>query len=448
MFGLKHIKTFQLKTSACGIGLLHSPHDTMSSWSLRPLRSLLRPINSMTLEAHFRTLARCAQDKSSLSPLPPVLCDTFLKWSRRTAAGSYWGGSKVRPTEWNKAVSEAEKIVGYSTSFLSLRCLLSDEMSNVAMHMKKLVGTGHPLLKTARKLFYNDQHSMQTRGLLVLLISKAAGQSPEESKFGEIMTSGIYPSQRTLAEITEMIHTAGLIHKGLVNVETESLSGDALKDMELGNKMAVLSGDFLLANASTGLAALNNTKVVELISSAIGDMAKAEFTKFRDRNGNCILPADGASIGDWQKQTYLSSGSLIAKSCQAALLLADHPKPLQDHVFEFGKQIAFAHKVNQELQPIISSHDDGNFDLTITSLPAILYIKDYCQDDHAQIHLTGEPVSTKKLLEILRPNKAVILESRHLCNEFGQKALKSLSFFENSEAKDALKNIVKAVTTV
>ena len=68
---------------------------------------------------------------------------------RRT---SVWGSSS-RVTDWNRAVSEAEKIVGYSTSFLNLRCLLSDELSNVAMQMRKLVGTGHPLLKTARHLF-------------------------------------------------------------------------------------------------------------------------------------------------------------------------------------------------------------------------------------------------------------------------------------------------------
>ena len=32
-------------------------------------------------------------------------------------------------------------------------------------------------------------------------------------------------------------------------------------DMEFGNKMAVLSGDFLLASACTGLAELGNTEV-------------------------------------------------------------------------------------------------------------------------------------------------------------------------------------------
>lgn len=52
--------------------------------------------------------------------------------------------------DWNRAVSEAEKIVGYPTSFLSLRWLLSDEIANVAMHLRKLVGSNHPLLKTAK----------------------------------------------------------------------------------------------------------------------------------------------------------------------------------------------------------------------------------------------------------------------------------------------------------
>jgi decaprenyl-diphosphate synthase subunit 2 len=52
--------------------------------------------------------------------------------------------------DWNRAVSEAEKIVGYPTSFLTLRWLLSDEIANVALNLRKLVGSNHPLLKTAK----------------------------------------------------------------------------------------------------------------------------------------------------------------------------------------------------------------------------------------------------------------------------------------------------------
>lgn len=59
--------------------------------------------------------------------------------------------TKVDPkNEWNRALSEAEKIVGYQTSFMSLRYLLSDEITNLALHMRKLIGSPHPLVGTAK----------------------------------------------------------------------------------------------------------------------------------------------------------------------------------------------------------------------------------------------------------------------------------------------------------
>ena len=96
-------------------------------------------------------------NRSTAQPLPydinTQLCPRPLlrSISDNLSLSSFLSSSKV--SGWNKAVTEAEKIVGYPTSFMSLRCLLSDEFSNVAMHMRKLVGTKHPLLKTAR---YND----------------------------------------------------------------------------------------------------------------------------------------------------------------------------------------------------------------------------------------------------------------------------------------------------
>lgn len=68
-------------------------------------------------------------------------------------------------------------------------------------------------------------------------------------------------SQRSLAEITELIHTALLVHRGIVNLSELQSSDGPLKDMHFGNKIAILSGDFLLANACNGLALLQNTKV-------------------------------------------------------------------------------------------------------------------------------------------------------------------------------------------
>ncbi len=85
-------------------------------------------------------------------------------------------------------------------------------------------------------------------------------------------------------------------------------------------------------------------QVVELVSSAIRDLMCAEFTRFRDKNGYCTLP-EGSTLEDWENQTYLSSGSLLGKSCQSAMILANHSEEVQHRAHHFGTHIAMAHQV-------------------------------------------------------------------------------------------------------
>lgn len=97
---------------------------------------------------NFLKLGRAIKHKSpsiaaSISFRQKELLSTTSAFSTRLAPDH-------KDLRWNKAVSEAEKIVGYPTSFLSLRWLLSDEIANVALHLRKLIGSNHPLLKTAK----------------------------------------------------------------------------------------------------------------------------------------------------------------------------------------------------------------------------------------------------------------------------------------------------------
>ncbi|XP_026647997.1 all trans-polyprenyl-diphosphate synthase PDSS2 isoform X2 [Zonotrichia albicollis] len=273
---------------------------------------------------------------------------------------------------WSQVVSEAEKIVGYPTSFMSLRCLLSDELSNIAMQVRKLVGTKHPLLDTARGFVYDSRNNLQMRGLVVLLISKAAGPSTAELSFQHDMVSGIYSSQRSLAEITELIHTAFLVHRGIVNIgELKSCDGP-LKDMQFGNKMAVLSGDFLLANACTSLAQLQNTKVVELISSAIGDLVQGiYYENSKSSEENCLT--DDIGISRWKEQVFLRHSALLAKSCQAAMELAKHSAEIQDMAFQYGKHMSMSHKLHSDLQPFVKETSNDTMAFSLNSAPAILH---------------------------------------------------------------------------
>ncbi|XP_078698256.1 all trans-polyprenyl-diphosphate synthase PDSS2-like [Branchiostoma floridae x Branchiostoma belcheri] len=370
-------------------------------------------------------------------------------------AVSMW--TSGRKTDWQKALSDAEKVVGYPTSFMSLRYLLSDELSNVAMHLRKLVGTKHPILKTARGFVYDGNNSMQTRGLLVLLVSKAAGpggeweeeeEEEEEESNGRTMVSGIYRSQRSLAEITEMIHTAYLMHRGVVNLEEVTSADGTVGDMSFGNKMAVLSGDFLLANACTGLAQLRNTKVVEIVSSAIADMMEGSFLLEQDNQGVTFLPDKDWRIKDWTNHTFLCSGSLIAKSCQAAMMLAGHRMDVQKKAYNYGKHMALAHRLHADLLPF-SDTSDPNLPFALTSAPLVLHMEHAGRaavtDKITQVSDKSMKVDYKQLrLEIL--SGPAVHAAKELCYDHAQRALASVTVFQESEAKSALENMTRAVT--
>ena len=117
------------------------------------------------------------------------------------------------------------------------------------------------------------------RGLTILLVSKLFNTLRPDTEGKKLDHFGILPEQRALAEIAEIIHSAYVINLGIVNMK-ELHSSDQLpmteEEMYLGNKMAILSGDYLLARACTGLAQLHHNQVSQLSHYTCG-LANIEY---------------------------------------------------------------------------------------------------------------------------------------------------------------------------
>lgn len=82
--------------------------------------------------------------------------------------------------------------------------------------------------------------------------------------------------QQRIAEITEMIHVASLLHDDVID-NAETRRGMKALNSAMGNKIAILAGDFLLARASVSLASLRNTEVIELLSQVIEHLVSGEI---------------------------------------------------------------------------------------------------------------------------------------------------------------------------
>uniref|UniRef100_A0A182XPD7 Decaprenyl-diphosphate synthase subunit 2 n=1 Tax=Anopheles quadriannulatus TaxID=34691 RepID=A0A182XPD7_ANOQN len=319
-----------------------------------------------------------------------LLASVLNRWPKAGWASHYELAPKPVPKhDWSRAVSEAEKIVDYPTSFQSFR-LLGDEISHVALDPRKLADSKHLLMRTAKMLIHKGKHNMQAWGLIVLLLSKALPELVQDK------SAHILQSQRGLAEITEMIATAQLTHQGMVNLQPLDVAGNNLSsDSETiyGNKIALLSGDCLVASACLQLAGQRNQPLNELISSAMRDMTEANFFGERDQQNNplpsCPMYCPGMAAGgrdselegdvcfgdsvintqphslegvmgnperEWALRHILGAGSLLGKSCQGAMMLAEQSEALQRRGYMFGKHLSLAWQACIDLEPFGCDH--------------------------------------------------------------------------------------------
>ncbi|XP_037812017.1 decaprenyl-diphosphate synthase subunit 2 [Lucilia sericata] len=398
------------------------------------------------------------------------------------------GNEKIvaKPTppkhDWNRAVSEAERIVGYPTSFLSLRWLLSDEIANVALHLRKLVGSSHPLLKTAKHLLYNGKNTTQAWGLIVLLISKAAGHAPTVPDMEQDKSAGVLHSQRGLVEVTEMIRIAHLVHTSLVNLQRSSQAGqdaNTYDDMTFGNKIGLLIGDYLLGHSSAELAGLRNQEVVELISSAVRDFSESEFIGERDEQNNplpskpgsnpvqsngtattpdidfdekdVLIPMSIAKVmgnpeKEWECRNILNAGSLLGKSCQASIKLAGQSEEMQKQAYLFGKHLSLAWQACLDAEPFQSPTLPFDTTFSLVSAPVLFHLE---YDPKLYDEIEKGKVSVENV-DYVKIHKAILegpgLEkTKELQQKHTTAALRVLQSFPANDARTALENIILAM---
>jgi hexaprenyl-diphosphate synthase len=276
-------------------------------------------------------------------------------------------------------------------------------MQFLTKNIRDLLGSGHPMLDKVAK-YYTQSEGKYVRPMLVLLMSRATfvapkcqrqHQSPSEQGIDipftlpgllndsnptapdymplsspttnndtfyaqEDSDVSILPSQRRLAEITELIHTASLLHDDVLD-SSQMRRSNPSANIEFGNKLAVLAGDFLLGRASVALARLRDPEVTELLATVIANLVEGEFMQLRNTARDEALPAwSPDALTYYLQKTYLKSASLISKSCRAAALLGQGAPSVVDAAYSYGKNLGLAFQlVDDMLDYTISAGELG-----------------------------------------------------------------------------------------
>lgn len=361
---------------------------------LRPGAPVLRATRRPTTSSSRHV--RCAQSirKDEL--------DVRIRWQQR----ALYHSTDPRSSAFGAAVAVAKNAVTNAISRGKPNDMSIDPLRIVAKEMKfltgnirNLLGSGHPSLDRAAK-YYTQAEGKHMRPLIVLLMSRAtylcpktpipppnqqnaspiqsipidtsispmsilrdvnpSTSTPTPTETDATSETDILPSQRRLAEITELIHTASLLHDDVID-HSVSRRGSPSANLEFGNKMAVLAGDFLLGRASVALARLRNAEVVELLATVIANLVEGEFMQLKNTAQDEARPKwSEDTLGYYLNKTYLKTASLISKSCRASALLGGASAETVEAAYAYGKNLGLAFQlVDDMLDYTLSAADLG-----------------------------------------------------------------------------------------
>lgn len=154
----------------------------------------------------------------------------------------------------------------------------------------------------------------------------------------------------------------------------------------------------------------------------------------------------GSAENEWKLRETLAGGTLLGKSCQAALMLSKHSNELQKEAYFFGKHLYLGWKASKDLELFSASELPAAGQFSLVTAPVLFHLEyDHSLYDEIKKGLESvEDVDYAKVYEIVR-NGPGIEKTRELLNKNNLIAKTLLYKFPQSTARRALENIIVAL---
>ncbi|XP_051007191.1 all trans-polyprenyl-diphosphate synthase PDSS1 isoform X2 [Acomys russatus] len=191
--------------------------------------------------------------------------------------------------------------------------------------------------------YYFDGKGKAFRPIIVVLMARACNIHHNNSR-------DMQASQRSIALIAEMIHTASLVHDDVID-DASSRRGKNTVNKIWGEKKAVLAGDLILSAASIALARIGNTAVISILTQVIEDLVRGEFLQLGSKEN------ENERFAHYLEKTFKKTASLIANSCKAVSVLGCPDPVVHEIAYQYGKNIGIAFQLIDDVLDFTSCSD-------------------------------------------------------------------------------------------
>lgn len=242
--------------------------------------------------------------------------------------------------------------MNFQEQYEKIKVLAKPELEIIEKNLIEDVHTREPL-NSALKNFLTAP-SKRIRPLLSILYLKANEENLSDKQL-EILT------------VIELIHNASLIHDDIID-NSEIRRGIKTLCKEFDNKLAVISGDYILAIAMEKLAKIENIHILHKLSQTIRQMCLGEINQNFDRFK--IGTIENYIEKTKNKTAYLFESSIV---CSAMLSKKQHNF---ENITNLGLDIGIAFQIRDDIINMkkIDSSKPSNNDIKegIFNAPIIL----------------------------------------------------------------------------
>lgn len=312
-------------------------------------------------------------------------------------------------------------------ALLQIRKPIEAEMARYKQVFGSLLVHTNPLLNSVLHTVSSRSGKMM-RPMLTLLAAKLASG-------GEINDKSIYT-----AATFEFFHTASLIHDDIVD-ESEERRGQESVNNAFGNQVAVLVGDFILANALLAASKTQETKLVEIFSRAAQDLADGELLQLNNVNNEAITEDVYFQI------IRNKTAALFAACAESGALSVSSDENTQKLLKQYGEYIGICFQIRDDIfdyhhdsqigKPTGNDMQEGKL-----TLPVIHALLSSQNPDMLAIarkvkhrHVSQEEIDV--LVDFTKRNGGIDYAVA-VMNDYAQKAKDLLASFPDSDVKQAL----------
>ena len=172
------------------------------------------------------------------------------------------------------------------------------------------------------------------RPALCLLIAKATGS--------------ITRKHIILSELTELIHTASLIHDDIIDSANLRRGKETINKL-WNDKISVITGDFLFAEASIRLGELENTEIVKIYAHVLSSLCDGEIEQYSYKFNTNI------SWDYYIRKSTTKTASLFAACCKASAILNNQEKEVIEKAENFGNNLGIAFQIVDDILDFTSN---------------------------------------------------------------------------------------------